>query len=132
MTERDGENLCVVVFVELAMHERVEGVPVRVDDVSGDRPQIAEDERRADDRVQLGRFGVEVDTLRHDQKALQQFAQRHHLADVHLTDNQTQQVTRWSQTYNNRILFDIRFDSTSIPLRFVFDSTGVRLLIKGH
>ena len=104
------------------MHERVEGVPVRVDDVSGDRPQIAEDERRADDRVQLGRFGVEVDTLRHDQKALQQFAQRHHLADVHLTDNQTQQVTRWSHTYNsNSIRYSIRLDFDSTSIRFRFD-----------
>ena len=66
-SSNNSENLGVGRVFELVADERVEGVPVRVDDVAADRPEIAEDERRADDRVQLGGIGVEVDDLRHEQ-----------------------------------------------------------------
>jgi len=77
-------DLSVVGIFELSTNERVEGVPVRVDNVAADRPQVTEHKRRTDDRVQFARFTREIHALRHQEKALKQLAQGHHLADIHL------------------------------------------------
>jgi len=47
--------------LELSPDEGVEGIPVSVGDVAAYRPQIAEDERGTDDRVELGGVCIEVD-----------------------------------------------------------------------
>lgn len=77
-------DLGVVGIFELSTNERVEGVPVRVDNVAADRPQVTKHKGRTDDRVQFARFTREIHALRHQKKALEQLAQGHHLADVHL------------------------------------------------
>jgi len=77
-------DLGVVAVLELFSYEGVERVPVQIGDVATERPEITEDERRADDGVEFGSVGFEIDALRHEQQTLQQLAQRHHLTDIDL------------------------------------------------
>jgi len=53
------------------MDKRVERIPVCIGNVAADRPQIAEDERGADDGIELRCLGFEVNILGHEEQALE-------------------------------------------------------------
>ena len=77
--------LGVSIVVELGADEGVEGVPVRVDDVAADGPHVREDERRADQGVQLlGVLGEVGATPLGEEQGLEQFAEGGHLTYFNL------------------------------------------------
>ena len=65
-------------------YEGVEGVPVGVDDVAADGPEVAEDEGGADEGMQLGDVHPQVRPGRTHNQHLKQLTQRHHLTHIHL------------------------------------------------
>ena len=84
-----GTDLDLGGCVKHVAHEGVEGVPVAVDDVSGDRPQEAECESGGDNRVNLVGILTQVDVLLRDDQTLEQLAEGHHLREGHLTQQDT-------------------------------------------
>ena len=81
----DITYLCITVVLKHLPDERIKGIPVSINDVSANGPQIAEDEGGADEGVELGRVLVEVNLPSLAQhQGLQQLTQCHHLAEVHL------------------------------------------------
>ena len=85
-----GSYLGLPVVLKLVAGESIEGVPVLLQEVASDRPNVAEDERCADQHVQLHGVGVHVrPAARWEEQSFQQFAQRHHFADIHLNTQRT-------------------------------------------
>ena len=89
-TRARGSYLGLPVVLKLVAGESIEGVPVLLQEVASDGPNVAEDERCADQHVQLHGVGVHVrPAARWEEQSFQQFAQRHHFADIHLNTHNT-------------------------------------------
>lgn len=86
-------NLGISIVLKLLSDERIKGVPVILCDVPSNTPQVAENERRTQDWVQLVGVLVQVWSAATEQEGLQETTKRGHLTDVHLyTGKNSQQV----------------------------------------
>lgn len=86
-------NLGISIVLKLLSDERIEGVPVILCDVPSNTPQVAENERRTQDWVQLVGVLVQVWSAATEQEGLQETTKSGHLTDVHLyTGKNSQQV----------------------------------------
>ena len=78
-------HLDIVCFTEKVSAKRIKDVHGALDEVTSYAPHIAEDKHSADEGVELGRLGGEVDgSLLCAQQRLHQHAQRLHTAYLHL------------------------------------------------
>lgn len=84
--------LGISIVLKLPPDKGIKGVPVGVDDVTPDGPDVTEDKDGTDEGVQFSRICLHVWTSFLEEQALVEFAQGHHFADVNLGTNRTQSV----------------------------------------
>ena len=77
--------LGLAIVIKLVSDKGVESIPVLLQEVASDRPNVAKDKRCADQHMQLDGVSVHVRaTPCWEEQGFQQFAQCHHFADIHL------------------------------------------------
>ena len=81
---KDKTHLSVSVVLELLPDERIERVPVVLCDIPADTPQVAEDERRTQYRVQFGGVLVQIRSAAAEKQGFQQPTQGGDFTDVNL------------------------------------------------